>query len=114
MTLKDSLTPKGAEEVKPGLFVQKKGNGWRKIEPIVWEGRWRLKNQFGWRNLFTIALVILLAYTYVNETSFCRQLQANPCQALPEIVNYCSATSTTGGILQSEEPKDIVTIQDYP
>ncbi len=89
MSLINSLTPDNTEEIKPGLFVQNRKGNYRVVNPIAWKGKWRLDKQFGWKNLITIVIVIFVAYTYINETTFCRQLQANPCEMLPEITSYC-------------------------
>ena len=89
MSLIDGLTPKDTEEIKPGLFVQKKKNGYRAVNPIAWNGKYRWRKQFGWRTVFTIAIICFIAFTYFNETSYCRQLQENPCELLPNITDYC-------------------------
>ena len=102
MSFVDSLTPKDTEEIKPGLFVQNRKGNYRVVNPIAWKGQWRLDKQFGWKNLITIVIVIFVAYTYINETTFCRQLQANPCEMLPEIINYCSSENQLGVLEISE------------
>lgn len=115
MSLKDSLTPKNTEEVKPGLFVQNKNGTWRAVQPIVWNGEWRLKNQFGWKNLFTILLIFLIAYSYFHETSYCRELQENPCEILTNLTNYCFEVGQDSiGINYGEQKKDNIALQDYP
>ncbi|KKM06747.1 hypothetical protein LCGC14_1740910, partial [marine sediment metagenome] len=55
------FTPKDTEEIRPGLFVKRlKGNKYKQVEPLVWNGKWRLRNQFGWRNILFIVLVFLI------------------------------------------------------
>lgn len=72
MSIKDSiekrLREKKTEEVKPGLFVQPIGKGYRKINPLVWNGEWKLRNQFSWKNLIWILIVLFLAWSYNNDT----------------------------------------------
>lgn len=92
MSLIKALTPAETEEIKPGLFIQKGKNGnYRVINPIAWKGEWRLNKQFAWRNLITIVIVLFLAWSYFNETSYCRELKEDPCFLLENLTNYCSA-----------------------
>jgi len=65
---KKACTPKDVEEVKPNFFVQKyiprfskkKEECYRQANPLVWDGKWRLKNQIELRNIFMILLIIAL------------------------------------------------------
>jgi len=80
MSIIESLTPKDAEEIKPGLFVQKKFGKWRKIEPLAWDGKMRWKEQlktiFRIRTLITMVIIIYVAYAYAHDTAVCRQVLA--------------------------------------
>ena len=67
MNLKKTLTPENTEEVKPNIFLQKKGDGYRVVNPIVWNNEWRLKKQFGWRNLLWIMIILFLAWSYLHD-----------------------------------------------
>ncbi len=71
MTLADSLTPKNTEEIRPNLFVQKKGDTYRQIWPMAWGGkvRWKqqLKTIITLRTIFTLAVVLFLAYSYTHD-----------------------------------------------
>ncbi len=93
MKLIDRLTPKDTEEIKPGFFIQKRKGSWRRVEPMAWKGEWRTKEQlksvFNFRTLFTIAIIIFLAWSYFNETEYCRELKKDPCELLPNITSYC-------------------------
>ena len=84
MTFKErmlkSLTPSDTEEIKPGLFIQeKKGkNGislYRQINPVAWNGKFRLKSQFSWKNLFVIAIIIFLAWSYTHDIQALKDFQ---------------------------------------
>lgn len=120
MSWKKTLEAKDTEEVRPGIFIQKywgplknyKVPVDRVVNPLVWKGEWRLNKQFRYRNLITIAVVLFLAFTYINETQFCRDLQENPCEILPNITNYCTQINT-GGIAFGEE-SDTFTLQNNP
>lgn len=90
MSLIETLTPKNTEQLRPGLFVQEKKGNYRVVNPIAWEGKWRLNKQFSYRNMITVVIVIFIAWTYFNETEFCRELKEDPCALLPDIINYCS------------------------
>lgn len=113
MNLKEILTPKDTEEVRPGIFLQRRESGeYRIVKPIVWKGEWKLKQQFSLRNLFMIILVLFIAWSYFEETEYCRQLQENPCEILPNITSYCF--SKNFNIVDDGKREDTITIQDYP
>ena len=38
------LTPSDTEEIKPGLFIQRRGNKYRQISPAAWDGKIIWKN----------------------------------------------------------------------
>ncbi len=116
MSLRKALSPKDTEEIKPNLFIQKRGkDNYRKVEPLVWNGKWRIKQQFGWKNLFTIVIVLFLAWSYFNETSYCRELQENPCELIPELITYCSQFNSFGDTdIQNERGYYNLTIQSNP
>lgn len=113
MTLTDSLTPKNTEEIKPGLFIQKKGNGYRMIDPVAWNGKilWKkqIRSVISLRFVITITIVLFLVWAYnqdigasldfynlVHEDplAFCLQveedLRAPDCTAWLEQQNLCT------------------------
>ena len=102
MSLIDSLTPKNTEEIKPGLFIQQNRNGYRNINPIAWNGELRLRKQFGLRNLFVIALIIFIAFSYYNDTKTCRDFQANPCDYISNYTTYCMGINENYNMLYGE------------
>lgn len=107
------LTPDRTEEVKPGLFIQQTRSGeYRKVEPIVWGGkiRWKqqIKSVFSFRFIMTIGIVLLLVYSYNHDNSrlvdfyndvsndtedFCRRWQESqihlPCTPEQHAVGDC-------------------------
>lgn len=109
------LSPKNTEEIKPGLFVQNRKGKYRVVKPIVWNGEYRLKDQFSWKSIITIVLILFIAWTYFEETEFCRQLQENPCELLPNITSYCFEQSSLG-VFGGDENKreDSYPIQNNP
>lgn len=122
MSFIDSLTPKNTEEIKPGLFIQKKGEDYRQINPIAWNGRWRLKKQFRWRSLFFILLVLFIAYNYYVDTKSCEEFQANPCVHLQNLASFCSQRGENnilnknllGDFEVKNEQQDSIDIQNNP
>lgn len=118
MTLIERLTPQNTEELRPGIFVQARTKNpnsisYHVVNPIAWNGEWRLNKQIGWKNLITILIILFIAWTYFNETEFCRQLQEDPCEVLPNITAYCSErNSIIPGV--NYEQGNTITIQDYP
>jgi len=99
MNFRKAFTPKDTEELKPGLFIQKTPKGWKQIFPIVWNGKYRWKEQlstvFSLRTLFTVALVLFIAWSYThdvqvykdfyfetitNPIEFCENIYSNPTE----------------------------------
>lgn len=118
MSFQKSIEPKDTEEVKPGIFVQKYRGAYRVVNPISWKGKWRFNKQFGWRNLATVLIIGFLAFTYFEETNFCRALEENPCEILPNITNYCLNQAFNNieldNIFNNERGQDTFTLQDNP
>ncbi len=86
MNIKKALEPKDLEEIKPGFFIQKKGDSYRQVHPLVWKGKWMLKGQIKWMNIILVIILIGLAiqgakflrfYEEVNSdpVAFCRDVQ---------------------------------------
>ncbi len=85
MNWKKILAPKDTEEVRPGLYVRTmykpiyhKGDmiarepiGYRRVEPVVWNGEYRWKEQlktvFSLRTIFTIAIICFVAWSYYHD-----------------------------------------------
>ena len=94
MSFADSVTPPNTTEIKPGLFVQKKGNRWRKVEPIAWNGKLRINAQL--KSLLTIktlvwfGVLILLVMAYNNDNAqlieFHNQVVENPVMFCNELI----------------------------
>lgn len=99
MSLADSLTPKDTEEVKPGLFIQKRKNGYKQILPLAWDGKilWKqqLRTVFSFRTFFTIAIILFLAWSYLHDVqeykSFYERVTNNPVQYCTEISDKISS-----------------------
>ena len=93
MNFIDSLTPKDTEEIRPGLFIKKTRKGYRVINPIAWNGKLRTKEQLktiiNLRTIFTIALVIFIAFSYYTDVKNCEAFQSNPCIYLTNLSSYC-------------------------
>ncbi len=108
MNWKKILTPINTEEVRPGLFIQAKTKNpssieYRVINPICWKEKYRWNKQFSWKNLVTILIIAFLAWSYLNETQYARELQENPCEMLPDIQEYCWAKNEIVGDDYAEE-----------
>ena len=73
MSFIDSITPKDTEEIKPGLFIQKKLGKYRQISPAAWDGKINYKNFLlganPIRNLFWFALLMFLAWSYFHDVA---------------------------------------------
>lgn len=75
---KKAFTPKEVEELKPNFFVQKRGDNYRQVRPLVWNGKWRLRNQIGWRNVFMILLIVGLFLVGVKYVTFYEEVNSDP------------------------------------
>lgn len=103
--LKNILTPKNTEEIRPGIFLQKRGEGdsiyYKVINPIVYNGKYRLRHQFSWRNLIWIAIIVYLAWSYSKDIGTCKaiteQVKNNP-QAFCKIITNSSFTDIPGAV----------------
>lgn len=98
MSLTNILTPDNTEELKPGLFIQKRKNGYRQIQPMAWQGkiRWgeQMKTIFCFRTIFFVALVLFIYFGYLHDyrtlKDFYEDVMSNP-------IGFC-ANVTQGAI----------------
>lgn len=71
MTIKESLIPKNTEEIKPGFFIQKYGDGYRQIDPMVWDNKVRWKSMIlgkDWLKHFIFFIILMfIVYGYVHD-----------------------------------------------
>ena len=114
----ERLTPKNTEEVKPGLFIQKYKFGYRQIHPAAWDGKINWKNFLvgdNWlKHLMFFIILIVLCFSYYNNTKACVEFQANPCEKLPEIQRYCLDQEKFDNPLVRGENGDSISIQNNP
>lgn len=71
MNFTERLTPKETEEIKPGLFIQRRGNEYKQISPAAWDGKIIWKNLlfgqgFG-KSLIFFAIILFLAWSYFHD-----------------------------------------------
>jgi len=83
MNIKKAFTPKNVEEVKPGLFIKSFPKNpdtieYRQVHPLVWDGKWRLKNQIKIRNVLMIILIVALYFAAVKYIRFYEEVNADP------------------------------------
>ncbi len=102
MSYVDFLTPKDTEELKPGLFIQKKVGVYRQVYPAGWKGKIIWKNMlFGGspiKSLIFFAIILFVIWSYNNDVAqykeFYERVYNNP-------VLFCSQASV--GILEAIE-----------
>ena len=105
MTLADSLTPKDTEEIKPNLFIQRRGNEYKQVYPVAWKGemRWKeqLKTIFSFRTLMTLVIILFIAWAYTNDVeeykNFYVEVKNNP-------IAYCENIYNTQNGVQNSYP----------
>jgi len=78
MDLIKALTPEDTEEVRPGVFLQKRKKGYRRIYPSAWNGKINWKNFiFGgpnfWKTLIWVVIILFMALGYVQDTQNLRE-----------------------------------------
>jgi len=109
MSLIESLTPKNTEELKPGLFIQRRAKGYKQIDPLAWNGkyRWReqLKTIFCLRTIVFLAIILLLFYGYKHDTQKCYEMIEDPityCRGIV-LVNPTLSNIEEEGFLKEDE-----------
>lgn len=82
------------EEIKPGFFIEQRGKKWKQVYPLSYNGKsllkQRIKEIFTIRTMLTIAIVLFVAWRYKEETSYCTQLQIDPCALYPNMTTICT------------------------
>lgn len=97
MTLKDSLTPKNTEEIKPEIFIQRRGDEYRVVHPIVWNNEWRLKKQFSWKNLIWIIILLFLVWSYNHDVKAYRSFYETVTKNPIEFCSHVNLNANYGG-----------------
>ena len=64
---KKALTPKNTEELRPGLFINKIGDNYRRVYPLIWNDKFNWKNQIRLKNIFMILIIVFIAWSYVHN-----------------------------------------------
>ena len=120
MTWIDRLTPKNTEEIKSGLFVQKKGDNYNVIHPAAWNGKINWKNLIigpnFWRGFIFFIILMMIVSSYYIETRACRGFQENPCRNIMNLTRYCLEQSEKIGPnlgVTNEREKDTNSIQGF-
>jgi len=111
MSLIDSLTPKDTEEIKPDLFIQKRKNGYRQINPVAWNGKFRSKEQlksiFSFRTIFTVALLLFLYFGFLHDyrtlTDFYEEVVSDPVKWCTRLENLNSGIPSENWIINFSE-----------
>ena len=101
---------KDTEEIKPNFFIQKKGDKYRRVYPLIWNGKYRIKEQlktvFTLRTFFTIAIILFVAWSYQNDIGtyqdFYLEVNGDPltyCAKVSEAINVpCSEQNERKGL----------------
>lgn len=91
MNIKKAFTPKDTEELKPGFYVQQRGDKYKQILPFVFEDKWLWKEQlrtvFKLRTIFTIALIIFIAWSYLHDTGVYREFYE---EVIEDPIKFCT------------------------
>ena len=88
------LTPKDTEEIKPGLFIQQRGNEYKQISPAAWDGKIIWKNLlFGQgflKSLIFFAIILFLAWSYFHDVKVYQEFYE---EVISDPILFCSNVS---------------------
>ncbi len=88
------LTPKETEEIKPGLFIQRRGKGYKQISPAAWEGKIMWKNLLfgqGFLKSFIFFLIIIfIAWSYFHDVKVYQDFYE---EVISDPVRFCTNIS---------------------
>lgn len=86
----EAITPKDTEEVKPGLFIQKKFGKYRMIHPGAWDGKVNWKNFLVGanpiRHFIFFLIIVGLAWAYVHDISELRNFYI---EVMDDPIKWC-------------------------
>lgn len=73
-----SLTPEDTEEVKPGVFLQKRKKGWKQVYPAAWKGKINWGNFIlggpdFWKTTIWFMIILFLVFSYWHDTNELRE-----------------------------------------
>lgn len=98
----EKFTPKDTEEIKPDLFIQRRQKGYRVVNPIAWNGKWRTKEQL--KTIFTVGMfirlgiIIFLAWAYIHDVGalndFRNRVISDPIQFCSDVQEALAAGCT--------------------
>jgi hypothetical protein len=91
-----ALTPKDTEEIKPGLFIQRKLGGYRNVYPAAWNGKIIWANfLFGGSVFKTIgwfAIILFVVWSYQHDVAeykeFYEKIQQDPFAWCLDVQDY--------------------------
>jgi hypothetical protein len=110
MSFVDSLTPPDTEEIKPGVFLQKRFGKYRLIHPASWEGKMNWKNLFlggnPLKHLVIFLFIVFLVWSYQHDIQayqeFYINIRENPlgfCADLQHMIDVpCSEQNERHGL----------------
>jgi len=71
MSFIEKLTPKDTEEIKPNLFIQRRGNYYRQIYPAAWNGKINWYNFITgghWTKLFWFFIILFIVFGFYVQS----------------------------------------------
>ena len=89
-----ALTPKDTEEIKPGLYIQKKLGRYRQVHPAAWDGKISTKNLlFGGdfvKSFIFFAILMFIIWSYQHDV---QAYQDFYLEVAGDPLSYCSDVS---------------------
>ncbi len=110
-----ALTPKDTEEVKPGLFIQKKLGRYRQVHPSAWDGKVIKKNLFFGgdfvRSFIFFAILMFIVWSYQHDVQayqdFYLEVSGDP-------LAYCSDVQTAINVPCTEQNERLGLCTNFP
>lgn len=114
MSFTDAITPSNTQEVKPGLFIQKRGNSYRQVHPAAWNGKinWRnlLWGSGFFKGLLWFAILMFIVWSYQNDVGAYKDFYDNRdlyCINRLQALTNPDAPTYQGGVLVEENTDGI-------
>ncbi len=99
-----SLTPGDTEEVKPGLFIQRRLGKYRQIYPAAWNGKINWKNFIlgpnFFKHFFIFLLIVGIAFSYWHDT---KELKEFYYKVNYNKLEWCSGADVDDLVINKED-----------
>lgn len=119
-----NLKMDNTEQVKPGFFIQKRRNKYRRVYPLVWDNKLLIKEQlktvFTFRTFATIAIILFIAWSYQHDVQsyqeFYEKVRGDPLAFCAEVKTAnnveCTAQWEAAGLCIRSNPSGSLSLEN--